>query len=62
MKVLRDILLIIAAIFIDVMIIILSIISYKVSTAFGIVISTLAVYIIVLSIVILINFCFEGED
>ena len=62
MKVLRDILLIIAAIFIDVMIIILSIISYKVSTAFGIVISTLAVYIIVLSIVILINYCFEGED
>lgn len=62
MKVLRDILLIIAAIFIDVMIIILSIISYKVSTAFGIVISTLAVYIIVLSIVILINYCFEGGD
>jgi hypothetical protein len=62
MKVLRDILLIIAAIFIDLMIIVLSIISYKISTAFGIVISTLAVYIIVLSIVILINFCFEGED
>lgn len=62
MKILRDILLIIAAIFIDVMIIILSIISYKISTAFGIVISTLAVYIIVLSIVILINYCFEGED
>jgi hypothetical protein len=62
MKVLRDILLIIAAIFIDVMIIVLSIISYKISTAFGIVISTLAVYIIVLSIVILINYCFEGED
>lgn len=62
MKILRDILLIIAAIFIDLMIIILSIISYKISTAFGIVISTLAVYIIVLSIVILINYCFEGED
>lgn len=62
MKVLRDILLIIAAIFIDLMIIVLSIISYKISTAFGIVISTLAVYIIVLSIVILINFCFKGED
>ena len=62
MKILRDILLIIAAIFIDVMIIVLSIISYKISTAFGIVISTLAVYIIVLSIVILINYCFEGED
>lgn len=62
MKVLRDILLIIAAIFIDLMIIVLSIISYKISTAFGIVISTLAVYIIVLSIVILINYCFEGED
>lgn len=62
MKVLRDILLIIAAIFIDIMIVIFSIISYKVSTAFGIVISTLAVYIIVLSIVILINYCFEGED
>lgn len=62
MKILRDILLIIAAIFIDVMIIILSIISYKISTAFGIVISILAVYIIVLSIVILINYCFEGED
>jgi hypothetical protein len=62
MKVLRDILLIIAAIFIDVMITILSIISYKVSTVFGIVISTLAVYIIVLSIVILINYCFEGGD
>lgn len=62
MQVLRDILLIIAAIFIDVMITILSIISYKVSTAFGIVISTLAVYIIVLSIVILINYCFEGGD
>ena len=62
MKVLRDILLIIAAIFIDLMIIVLSIISYKISTAFGIVISTLAVYIIILSIVILINFCFKGED
>lgn len=62
MKVLRDILLIIVAIFIDLMIIVLSIISYKISTAFGIVISTLAVYIIVLSIVILINYCFEGED
>lgn len=62
MKILRDILLIIAAIFIDVMIIVLSIISYKVSTAFGIVISIIAVYIIVLSIVILINYCFEGED
>ena len=62
MKILRDILLIIAAIFIDVMIIVLSIISYKISTAFGVVISTLAVYIIVLSIVILINYCFEGED
>jgi hypothetical protein len=62
MKVLRDILLIIAAIFIDLMIIVFSIISYKISTAFGIVISTLAVYIIVLYIVILINFCFEGED
>lgn len=62
MKILRDILLIIAAIFIDLMIIVLSIISYKISTAFGIVISTLAVYIIVLSIVILINYCFEGED
>ena len=62
MKVLRDILLIIAAIFIDLMIIVLSIISYKISTAFGVVISTLAVYIIVLSIVILINYCFEGED
>lgn len=59
MKILRDILLIIAAIFIDVMIIVLSIISYKISTAFGIVISILAVYIIVLSIVILINYCFE---
>ena len=62
MKVLRDILLIIAAIFIDVMIIVLSIISYKISTAFGIVISIIAVYIIILSIVILINYCFEGED
>lgn len=62
MKVLRDILLIIAAIFIDVMIVILSIISYKISTVFGIIISTLAVYIIVLSIVILINYCFGGED
>lgn len=62
MKVLRDILLIIAAIFIDVMIIILSIISYKISTAFGIVISIIAVYIIILSIVILINYCFEGGD
>lgn len=62
MKVLRDILLIIAAIFIDLMIIIFSIISYKISTAFGIMISILAVYIIILSIVILINYCFEGED
>lgn len=62
MKVLRDILLIIAAIFIDVMIIVLSIISYKISTAFGIIISIIAVYIIILSIVILINYCFEGED
>lgn len=62
MKILRDILLIIAAIFIDLIIIVLSIISYKISTAFGIVISTLAVYIIVLSIIILINYCFEGED
>lgn len=62
MKILRDILLIIAAIFIDVMIIVLSIISYKISTAFGIVISIIAVYIIILSIVILINYCFEGED
>ena len=62
MKVLRDVLLIIAAIFIDVMIIILSIISYKISTAFGIVISIIAVYIIILSIVILINYCFEGGD
>jgi hypothetical protein len=62
MKVLRDILLIIVAIVIDVMITILSIISYKVSTVFGIVISTLAVYIVVLSIVILINYCFEGGD
>lgn len=62
MKILRDILLIIAAIFIDVMIIVLSIFSYKILTAFGIVISIIAVYIIILSIVILINFCFEGED
>ena len=45
MKILRDILLIIAAIFIDVVIIVLSIISYKISTVFGIVISIRAGYI-----------------
>jgi hypothetical protein len=61
MNIIKNILMILFAIFIDFNMVILSIIAFKISTIFGIITAIGVVYIIILSIVVLINYLKMGD-
>ena len=61
MNIIKNILMILFAVFIDFNLIILSIVAFKISTVCGIIASIGVTYIIVLSIVVLINYLKLGE-
>ena len=61
MNIIKNILMILFAIFIDFNMVILSIVAFKISTIFGIITAIGVVYIIILSIVVLINYLKMGE-
>jgi hypothetical protein len=61
MNIIKNILMILFAIFIDFNMVILSIVAFKISTIFGIIIAIGVVYIIILSIVVLINYLKMGD-
>jgi hypothetical protein len=61
MNIIKNILMILFAIFIDFNMVILSIVAFKISTIFGIITAIGVVYIIILSIVVLINYLKMGD-
>lgn len=61
MNIIKNILMILFAIFIDFNMAILSIVAFKISTIFGIITAIGVVYIIILSIVVLINYLKMGD-
>lgn len=61
MNIIKNILMILFAIFIDFNMVILSIVAFKISTIFGIIIAIGVIYIIILSIVVLINYLKMGD-
>jgi hypothetical protein len=61
MNIIKNILMILFATFIDFNMVILSIVAFKISTIFGIIIAIGVVYIIILSIVVLINYLKMGD-
>lgn len=61
MNIIKNILMILFAIFIDFNMVILSIVAFKISTIFGIIIAIGVAYIIILSIVVLINYLKMGD-
>ena len=61
MNIIKNILMILFAIFIDFNMVILSIVAFKISTIFGIITAIGVVYIIILSIVVLINYLKIGD-
>ena len=61
MNIIKNILMILFAIFIDFNMTILSIVAFKISTIFGIITAIGVVYIIILSIVVLINYLKMGD-
>lgn len=61
MNIIKNILMILFAVFIDFNLIVLSIVAFKISTIFGIITAIGVVYIIILSIVVLINYLKMGD-